>query len=108
MSAAEHLIPDPRAGELARIRANAEAETRDFATIRAMAIAKGRGEKYNPERHGPFDLKAPPKVVRNQDEAADPAAELEALLERFRSHGPATGRHLKAVPSDRLDEVIQR
>lgn len=102
MSAAEQLIPpDPRAEELARIRRNAEAETRDFATIRAMAIAKGRGERYNPERHGPFEVKAPPKIVRETDPETDAEAELEALLDRFR----AKGSRLQAVPNAEREGV---
>lgn len=101
MSAAEKLIPDPRAEELARIRQRYEAETRDWPTIRAMAIAKGRGETYSRERHGPFDLKAPPKLVRTKDHETDAEAELEALLDRFR----AKGSRLPAVPNAEREGV---
>ena len=83
-------------------------EDPDFAVMLAKARAKARGQVYQADRHGPFEVKRPPRQERQKAMAETRiAGDVDALLARFRSRAPG-GRHLKAVPSDRLDEVIQR
>lgn len=99
MSTAELIPPDPRAEEFARIRQKAEAETRDFPTIQAMAIAKARDETYSRERHGPHETKQTPRRRREEQKCtSDIEAEMEKLLERFRAKAKGR-RHLQAVPN---------
>ena len=101
MSAAELIPPDPRAEEFARSRQKAEAETRDFPTIQAMAIAKARDETYSPERHGPFAPKPTPKRrerVGPEECKIRIAENMDNLLERFRAKAKGR-RHLQAVPN---------
>jgi hypothetical protein len=74
--------------------------------VQAKAIAKARGEAYQPEKHGPFEAKRAPRQERQK--AVDEMkidGDLEGLLARFRAKG---GRHLKAEPRDRVLEVLKR
>lgn len=87
-----------RSEELARIRERAKTEMRDDATIRAMAIAKARGETYSKVRHGPFEVLPSP---RSRASAPPPDittdSSLEELLERFLERGAKPpNRYLRA------------
>lgn len=74
--------------EVERIRQAALTDKRDFATIQATAIAKARGENYSQARHGPFDVKRPPRQQRKEAEAKKTEGNLSEILERFAAKKP--------------------
>lgn len=54
--------------------------------LHARALAKARGEVYDPKKHGPFDYRLPPRQQRkNEPHPTD--ADLAALIDRFRARG---------------------
>lgn len=101
----ERWTPPPHDTEVDRFRR----EDPDFPVTLAKARARGRGQPYQPDRHGPFEPKMVPRKERQKrTEEAAIVGDLSALMKRFGERGAGNGRHLKAVPTTRLDEVIQR
>lgn len=83
--AAEDWTPNVLETEMDR----AKREDPRFPEVLARCLAKARGEAYDPKRHGPFDVKKPPRQQRRESSQPESVGgELEAILERFRAKGP--------------------
>ena len=92
MSAAEELVPPaPELLEEQRHRM----EDPGFAVIHARARARARGEPYNPELHGPFDVVRKPKRGAEIVEAS--TGNLQELIARFMEKGKARQQGVRDI-----------
>jgi hypothetical protein len=83
----EQWVPNTQATEVERARL----EDAAFAVDLAKARARGAGETYDPERHGPFER---PEILRpykppvlKVSKLGPTTAEIEAMMARFKAYG---------------------